>query len=66
MPHKNSAFHTLTKLIPWTEFERSVAAHGADAKAPGKPETLAWNVTRMFALEYAKAPSRKPRPQEKH
>ena len=35
MPHQNTVFHTFTKLIPWASLEKSVAAHGADAKARG-------------------------------
>lgn len=30
MRHQNSVFHGLTKLIPWSDFERLVAAHGTD------------------------------------
>jgi len=30
MRHENSVFHDLTKLIPWSGFERLVAVHGAD------------------------------------
>jgi IS4 transposase len=30
MRHENSVFHGVLKHVPWTEFERLVAAHGAD------------------------------------
>jgi len=32
MPHQNSVFHDLLKHVPWSEFERLVDAHGADAR----------------------------------
>ena len=28
MPHHNSVFHTMLKLVPWNEFETAVARHG--------------------------------------
>ena len=31
MRHKNSVFHDLLKLIPWTAFDRLVDEHGSDA-----------------------------------
>ncbi len=30
MRHDNSVFHQITKQIPWTRFDRLVAAHGSD------------------------------------
>ena len=30
MPHSNSVFRDIVKLVPWKEFERLVKAHGAD------------------------------------
>ena len=30
MRHRNSVFHDLLKLVPWTAFDRLVEAHGAD------------------------------------
>ena len=30
MRHKNSVFHDILKLIPWTEFDRLVEEHGSD------------------------------------
>ena len=30
MPHKNSVLHRMMQHLPWGEFERLVAAHGAD------------------------------------
>lgn len=32
MRHQNSVFHGLLKHLPWAEFDRLVAAHGADAR----------------------------------
>lgn len=32
MRHKNSVFHDLLKHVPWSEFERLVTAHTADAR----------------------------------
>ena len=32
MRHQNSVFHDLLKHLPWAEFDRLVAAHGADAR----------------------------------
>ena len=32
MRHQNSVFHTVLKHIPWQEFDRSVATHGANAR----------------------------------
>ena len=32
MPHHNSVFHSLTKHIPWSVFERLVEQHGADRR----------------------------------
>src|SRR3990172_5686747 len=32
MRHQNSVFHDLMKHVPWNEFERLVAKHGADAR----------------------------------
>ncbi len=28
VPHHNSVFHTMLKLVPWHEFEAAVARHG--------------------------------------
>ena len=33
MRHRNSVFHDLLKLVPWTAFDRLVEAQGADAAA---------------------------------
>jgi Domain of unknown function (DUF4372) len=33
MRHQNSVFHGLLKHVPWAEFDRLVAAYGADARA---------------------------------
>lgn len=33
MPHHNSVFHDVLKLVPWAEVERLVATHDADASA---------------------------------
>jgi Domain of unknown function (DUF4372) len=33
VPHQNSVFHDLLKLVPWGEFERLVERHGADDAA---------------------------------
>jgi hypothetical protein len=30
MPHDNTVFHQLLKLVPWSEFERLVEKHGTD------------------------------------
>ena len=30
MRHRNSVFHDLLKLVPWTAFDGLVAAHGSD------------------------------------
>jgi len=30
MPHHNSVFHSVLKHLPWSEFDRLVAVHGAD------------------------------------
>ena len=35
MPHENSVKHALTQHIPWSEFDRLVAEHEADADARG-------------------------------
>ena len=32
MRHQNSVFHSTLKHVPWTEFDRLVEAHGADAR----------------------------------
>jgi hypothetical protein len=32
MRHQNSVFHGLLKHLPWGEFDRLVAAHGADSR----------------------------------
>jgi IS4 transposase len=32
MQHQNSVFHDLLKHVPWSEFERLVDTHGADAR----------------------------------
>ena len=32
MRHQNSVFHAVLKHIPWQEFDRSVATHGANAR----------------------------------
>ncbi len=32
MRHQNSVFHSVLKNVPWPEFDRLVAAHGADAR----------------------------------
>ncbi len=32
MRHHNSVFHGLLKHLPWAEFDRLVAAHGADSR----------------------------------
>lgn len=32
MRHHNSVFHGILKHVPWVEFDRLVAAHGADAR----------------------------------
>ncbi len=32
MRHQNSVFHSLTKQLPWPQFERLVAKHGADRR----------------------------------
>jgi Transposase DDE domain/Domain of unknown function (DUF4372) len=31
--HRNSVFHDILKLVPWTAFDRLVEAHGTDASA---------------------------------
>ena len=33
MRHRNSVFHDILKLVPWTAFDRLVEAHGTDASA---------------------------------
>jgi len=33
--HQNTVFHTLLKHLPWSEFERLVEEHGADARQRG-------------------------------
>jgi transposase len=32
MRHQNSVFHSVLKQVPWTEFDRLVEVHGADAR----------------------------------
>src|SRR5215831_13935541 len=32
MRHQNSVFHGVLKHLPWGEFDRLVAAHGADSR----------------------------------
>ena len=32
MRHQNSVFHAVLKHVPWSEFDRLVEAHGADAR----------------------------------
>lgn len=32
MRHQNSVFHSVLKHIPWHQFERLVAVHGADGR----------------------------------
>ncbi|MFL5267142.1 MAG: DUF4372 domain-containing protein [Stellaceae bacterium] len=32
MRHQNSVFHGVLKHLPWSEFDRLVAAHGADSR----------------------------------
>jgi IS4 transposase len=32
MRHQNSVFHSVLKQVPWTEFDRLVELHGADAR----------------------------------
>jgi len=42
--HQNSVFHDLLKQVPWVEFERLVAAHGADHRVrrlPTKSQLIA-------------------------
>lgn len=35
MPHENSVLHQVLQLVPWDEFDRAVARHGADDGARG-------------------------------
>lgn len=35
MPHQNSVFHTILKLLPWEEIEGLSAAHGIDRRQRG-------------------------------
>lgn len=37
MPHYNSVFRDLLKWVPWTEFDRLAAAHGADRRVRRLP-----------------------------
>ena len=37
MRHQNSVFHDLLKRVPWAEFDRLVAAHGADHRVRRLP-----------------------------
>jgi len=42
--HHNSVFHDLLKRVPWVEFDRLVAAHGADHRVrrlPTKSQLIA-------------------------
>lgn len=44
MRHQNSVFHDLLKRVPWVEFERLVAEHGADYRVrrlPTKSQLIA-------------------------
>lgn len=44
MRHQNSVFHDLLKRVPWVEFERLVAEHGADHRVrrlPTKSQLIA-------------------------
>lgn len=35
MPHENTVFHSVLQGVPWNEFDRLVAVHGADQRARG-------------------------------
>lgn len=58
MRHQNSVFHALTKRIPWDEFERLVARHGADHRVrrlPAKTHLLALLFGQLSGAESLRA-----------